>query len=231
MGYGYLNYYSSWYIFMVPALILSAFAQMKVMSAYEKYSRVSSGTRQTGGQTAREILDRNGLYNVKVEMVAGKLSDHYDPRTQIIRLSSDVYRGNSIASLAIAAHEVGHAIQHAEEYAPLNMRSAIAPLVSIASGSVWLFVLLGFVLSNFFIDLAIAIFIAVVLFQVITLPVEINASRRALVQLENGIMPPQAMGGAKEVLKAAALTYIAAAITSIAELLRILYITKDRRRD
>lgn len=226
---GYLSYYSSWYIFIVPALILSAFAQMKVMSAYEKYSEVSSGTMQTGAQTARQILDRNGLNNVRIEMVNGKLSDHYDPRTEVVRLSRDVYSGNSIASLAIAAHEVGHAIQHAEEYKPLSMRSAIAPLVSIASGSVWIFILLGFILSGFFIDLAIALFIGVVLFQVITLPVEINASRRALVQLEDGIMPAASIGGAKKVLSAAALTYVAAAIASIAELLRILYVTRDRR--
>lgn len=226
------GYYSSWVLFVLPAMLFASYAQLKINSAFNKYSRVSSETGYTGAQIARMILDRNGLYDVRVEQVSGRLTDHYDPRTKVVRLSSSIYGGNSIASMSVAAHEVGHAIQHAEGYFPLILRNNIAPIANIGSRLVWLFILIGFVISPFFIELGIALFLSVVLFQVVTLPVEFNASSRALVQLENGIMSRDKIKPAKEVLKAAALTYVAATLVAIGELLRLLAITSgSRRRD
>ncbi|MBU5314175.1 zinc metallopeptidase [Tissierella carlieri] len=224
------GYYSSWILFVLPAMLFASYAQLKISSAFNKYSRISSGTGYTGAQIARMILDRNGLHDVRVEQVGGKLTDHYDPRTKVVRLSSSIYGGNSIASMSVAAHEVGHAIQHAEGYFPLILRNNIAPIANIGSRLVWLFIIIGFAISPFFIELGIALFLAVVLFQIVTLPVEFNASSRALVQLENGIMERDKIKPAKDVLKAAALTYVAATLVAIGELLRLLALT-SRRRD
>ena len=224
------EYYSSWILFVLPAMLFASYAQLKISSAFNKYSRISSGTGYTGAQIARMILDRNGLHDVRVEQVGGKLTDHYDPRTKVVRLSSSIYGGNSIASMSVAAHEVGHAIQHAEGYFPLILRNNIAPIANIGSRLVWLFIIIGFAISPFFIELGIALFLAVVLFQIVTLPVEFNASSRALVQLENGIMERDKIKPAKDVLKAAALTYVAATLVAIGELLRLLALT-SRRRD
>ncbi len=221
---------SSWFIFVLPAIIFASIAQMKVKSAYNKYSRVNSGSGLTGGQIARRILDRNGLNDVVIEQTPGQLTDHYDPRKRVIRLSSTIYGGSSVASMSVAAHEVGHALQHADGYFPLVLRNNLAPLVNISSRFVWIFIVLGFLVSPFLIELGIAIFLGVVLFQVITLPVELNASRRALAQLEDGISPAENIKPAKSMLNAAALTYVAATLTAIAQLLRLLAIT-SRRRD
>lgn len=229
-GYGYgSEYYMSYLIFVLPALLFAGFAQMKITNAFSKYSRINSNTGLTGIQVARMILDRNGLYDVQIEQVRGNLTDHYDPRSKVLRLSQSVYGSSSIAALSVAAHEVGHAIQHSEGYFPLILRNNIAPIANIGSRMVWLFIMLGFVISPFFIDLGIVLFLAVVFFQVITLPVEFNASRRALVQLENGIIARDNVKPAKEVLSAAALTYVAATLTAVAELLRILFMTRRRR--
>lgn len=227
-GYGG-DWYSSYIIFILPALLFAGYAQMKISSTFNKYLRISSNTGMTGAQIARIILDRNGLYDVSVEQVRGNLTDHYDPRTRVVRLSQNVYGGGSIAAMSVAAHEVGHAIQHGEGYLPLILRNNIAPIANIGSRMVWVFIILGFAINAFFIDLGIILFLAVVLFQLITLPVEFNASRRALVQLENGISPAENLKPAKQVLSAAALTYVAATLTAVAELLRIFYMT--RRRD
>lgn len=224
------GYYSSWILFVLPAMLFASYAQLKISSAFNKYSKISSGTGYTGAQIARMILDRNGLHDVRVEQVGGKLTDHYDPRTKVVRLSSSIYGGNSIASMSVAAHEVGHAIQHAEGYFPLILRNNIAPIANIGSRLVWLFIIIGFAISPFFIELGIALFLAVVLFQIVTLPVEFNASSRALVQLENGIMERDKIKPAKDVLKAAALTYVAATLVAIGELLRLLALT-SRGRD
>lgn len=224
------DYYSTWIIFVLPALIFASFAQLKIKSAFNKYSRISSETGLTGAQVARMILDRNGLYDVRIEQVRGSLTDHYDPRSRVVRLSPSIYGGNSIASMSVAAHEVGHAIQHADGYFPLILRNNIAPIANIGSRLVWIFIFIGFAISPFFIELGIALFLSVVLFQIVTLPVEFNASRRALVQLENGLMKQDKIKPAKEVLKAAALTYVAATLVAIGELLRLLAMT-NRRRD
>lgn len=182
MGYG-MYYDSTWFIFVLPALLIGLLAQAKVSGAYNRYSRVNSGSGLTGAQVARMILDRNGLYDVPVEPVAGQLTDHYDPRARVVRLSSSIYNGSSIASMSVAAHEAGHALQHADGYFPLILRNNMAPIVSFSSRFVWILIVLGFLVSPFLLELGIAIFIGVVVFQLVTLPVELNASRRAMAQL------------------------------------------------
>ena len=230
-GSGYGMYYdSSWFIYVLPALIIGLIAQGKVKSAYNKFSRVNSGSGLTGAQVARRILDRNGLYDVVVEHTAGQLTDHYDPRTRIVRLSNSIYGGTSVASMSVAAHEAGHALQHADGYFPLLLRNNLAPIVNFSSRFVWIVILLGFLVSPFLIEVGIALYLGVVLFQVITLPVELNASKRALSQLEDGISPRESLKPAKSMLSAAAFTYVAATLTAIAELLRLIAIT-NRRRD
>ncbi|MBC7088263.1 MAG: zinc metallopeptidase [Tissierellales bacterium] len=228
--FSYLEYYSTWFIYVLPAVLFAAYAQAKVSGAYKKYSKMPSNSSMTGAQVARYILDRNGLNHVRIEQVRGVLSDHYDPRTKVLRLSPEVYSGQSIASVSVAAHEVGHAIQHDNGYFPLILRNTIAPIAMFASNLVWIFIIIGFIISPFFIDLGIALFMAAVLFQVVTLPVEFNASKRALEQLENGVISRDQSSHVKSMLNAAALTYVAATLVAIAELLRLLAITNRRRR-
>jgi len=226
----YTGFYdNTWFMLVLPALFFSMYAQMKIKSTFSKYLQVPSQTGLTGSQVARFILDKNGLYNVRVENVAGSLTDHYDPRTEVVRLSQNVYGGSSIAAVSVAAHEVGHAIQHANSYFPLSLRSALAPVASFGSRLVWVFIFIGMIISPFFIDIGIALFLGVVLFQIVTLPVEFNASKRALEQLEAGIIDEESARGSKKVLNAAALTYVAATIVAIAELLRLLAIFNRKR--
>ncbi|WP_130863517.1 zinc metallopeptidase [Bacilliculturomica massiliensis] len=226
MFYGY-GYYSSM-IFLLPAIILTMFAQSRVNSAYATYARVMSRRGLTGAQVARMILDRNGLTGVTVEMTQGRLSDHYDPRKGVMRLSPAVYREASIASACIAAHESGHAIQHGRSYMPLMLRNAIAPLVSLVSNLAWPLLIVGLMLGrsssgNVVFGIGVLFFLGAVIFQLITLPVEFNASRRALAQLsEMEILYPEENEGAKKVLSAAALTYVAALAMAVANLIRIL---------
>jgi len=222
-------YGSEWFIFVLPALIFAGFAQMKIKNTFSKYLKVPSQSGLTGSQVARFILDKNGLTHVNIEPIRGQLTDHYDPRTEIVRLSEGVYGGSSIAAVSVAAHEVGHAMQHAEGYVPLALRSAIAPIANIGTKLVWIFIILGFIISPFFIDIGIALFLAAVLFQIVTLPVEFNASKRAILQLENGIIPEDGIKPAKKVLNAAALTYVAATLVAVAELIRLLAISNRRR--
>ncbi len=226
----YIGFYdNTWFMLVLPALFFSMYAQMKIKSTFSKYLQVPSQTGLTGSQVARFILDKNGLYNVRVENVAGSLTDHYDPRTEVVRLSQNVYGGSSIAAVSVAAHEVGHAIQHANSYFPLSLRSALAPVASFGSRLVWVFIFIGMIISPFFIDIGIALFLGVVLFQIVTLPVEFNASKRALEQLEAGIIDEESARGSKKVLNAAALTYVAATIVALAELLRLLAIFNRKR--
>ncbi|MDZ7315147.1 MAG: zinc metallopeptidase [candidate division KSB1 bacterium] len=214
-------------IILIPAFILSLYAQYAVRSAYAKWSRVPSSSGMTGAQAAKNLLLRNGISDVEVEPVAGTLTDHYDPRAKKLRLSSENYSGTSLASIAVAAHETGHAIQHATSYAPLGFRNAIFPLANFGSTwGIWLF-FIGLFVSAFrvLMDIGILLFGGAVLFQVITLPVEFNASRRALVQLAgNGYLKQHEIEGARQVLKAAALTYVAAAAMAILQLIRLLMI-------
>lgn len=225
-------YIDSYYIMLVlPAIILSVYAQTKVNSTFAKYSKVASLKGITAHDVARLILDRHGLNSIKIEHVSGNLSDHYDPKSKIVRLSDSVYNSTSIASIGVAAHECGHAIQHAVTYSPLKIRNSIYPLVSISSNAATPLIILGIIFSaSFLVKLGIVMFAAVVLFQLITLPVEFNASNRALEILdENGILAAGELKSTKKVLGAAALTYVAAATVAVANLLRLILIS--RRRD
>jgi Zn-dependent membrane protease YugP len=230
-------FYSSYYggfqpgiFLLIPAIFLALYAQAKVKRTFSRYLQVRNNSRYTGAQAARLILDRNGLGDVPVESIGGYLSDHYDPRTRVLRLSPQVYNGTSIASVSVAAHEAGHAIQHAVGYIPLTLRNTIAPIASFGSQAVWLLVFAGFILGmDSLIDLGILFYIAAVLFQIVTLPVEFNASNRAIEQLEtNGVIIASEVSSSKKVLSAAALTYVAAMAVSIAQLFRLLML-RDRR--
>ena len=226
-------YYDATIIFLIPTILLTLYAQNKVRSAYERYLRVPTRNGYTGAQTARAILDNNGLQNVEIQLVPGTLTDHYNPGTRILRLSNQVYYETTVASNAIAAHEVGHAIQHSHNYIPLVVRNMIVPVVSIASNLSWFFIIAGLVISAMqnLLTVGIVMFSMVVLFQIITLPVEFDASRRALVELENeGILSAEEIRGGKAVLDAAALTYVAAAASAVSQLLRLLFIQNSRRR-
>lgn len=219
MFYGYSNF-----IILIPALIVSFWAQMKVSSTFEKYSKVYSMNGLTGAQVARMLLDTSGLYDIPVEVVPGRLSDHYDPRSRVMRLSKEVFYGTSVASIGVAAHETGHAIQHKLKYAPLTIRNSIIPLVNISSNLSWGLFVLGLVLgwANL-VNFGILLFSAVVVFQLITLPVEFNASKRALTILsDKGILYTNELSGAKAVLDAAAMTYVAAALMAVSQLLRLI---------
>ena len=223
----YPYYYSfdyTYFIYILPGLILALYAQAKISSAYEKYSKIGSSTNLSGAEVAREILDRNGLNYVKINMVDGKLSDHYDPRDKTLNLSRDVYYKNSIASVSIAAHEVGHAIQDSVEYVPLKVRAALVPLANLGTQLSFFLIILGFFFSVFFTKLGIALFFFAVLFQIVTLPVEFNASNRAKRELANGIISEEDLTGTRKVLSAAALTYVASTIVAIGQFLRLLSI-------
>lgn len=228
----YGGYYgSSWLIYVLPAMLFAGYAQMKIKSSFTKYSKISNSSGYSGAQVARMILDKNGLSDIRVESVSGNLTDHYDPRTKVIRLSNAVYSGNSIASMSVAAHEVGHAIQHDQGYLALILRNNIAPIAGLGSRLVWILVFLGMIMSlPFFINIGIILFLGIVAFQIVTLPVEFNASKRALLQLEDGISSVEDLEPAKKVLNAAALTYVAATLVAVGELLRLLSMTNRRRR-
>ena len=212
-------------IILIPAILFTIYAQFKVSSTTSRYLKVRSQRGFTGEQTARKILDINGLYDVRIEMVRGHLSDHYDPRSKVLRLSQDIYYGTSITSIAVAAHECGHAIQHAKGYAPLNLRSSLVPVVNFASNMSWFLIALGFFMGGPLLKIGILLFSASVIFQLVTLPVEFNASNRAMVQLaDTGILEGKELSQGRRVLTAAALTYVAAALTSVLQLLRLLAI-------
>lgn len=217
-------FYDSTMIILFPALIISMYAQFKVNSTFQRYSKVFSRRGITGAETARTLLDGAGLYDVPIELVHGKLTDHYDPTRRILRLSEDVYYGNSVAAIGVAAHETGHAIQHKESYSPLMIRNTIFPIVNISSSASWFLFFIGLVFSiPSLTQLGIILFCAVVIFQIITLPVEFNASARAIRILDSkGVLDKDEIYGAKKVLKAAALTYIAAVLTAISQLLRLI---------
>ena len=220
----YYGFDYTYFIYILPGLILALYAQAKISSAYEKYSKIGSSTNLSGAEVAREILDRNGLNYVKINMVDGKLSDHYDPRDKTLNLSRDVYYKNSIASVSIAAHEVGHAIQDSVEYVPLRVRAALVPLANLGTQLSFFLIILGFFFSVFFTKLGIALFFFAVLFQIVTLPVEFNASNRAKKELANGIISDEDLTGTRKVLSAAALTYVASTIVAIGQFLRLLSI-------
>ncbi|WP_147564523.1 zinc metallopeptidase [Clostridium tyrobutyricum] len=218
------------FIILIPALIIAAYAQYKVSSTFNKYSKYRSKNGYTGAQVARMLLDYSGLNYVPIELIPGHLSDHYDPSKKVMRLSESVYYGNSVASIGVAAHETGHAIQHKEKYIPLIFRNSIVPVANFGSSASWILFILGFMFGiRGLVSIGIILFTAVVLFQIVTLPVELNASSRALKILDRrAILYNDELRGARKVLGAAAMTYVAAALTSIANLLRLIYISRER---
>ena len=223
-------------IFMLPAIILMMVVQWYVNSAYSKWSKVAARSRATGAQAAQRLIERGGLYNIRIEGIAGQMTDHYDPRQKVLRLSQGVYQGQSVAALAIAAHELGHAMQDKDEYLPLRFRAALVPAVNIGSYLGWFLILIGLVLG--FTELAwvgIAVFSTGALFALATLPVELNASARARKLLvETGLIQGEdEMSGVNHVLNAAAMTYVAALITAIMQLLYWITVVLgvERRRD
>jgi len=213
-------------IYFAIIILVPLYAQMKVKSTYKKYSQISSSSGMTGAQVARRILDQNGLYHVGVEETPGELSDHYDPRAKSVRLSTNNYHGTSIAGAAVAAHGVGHAIQDQEEYAFLRFRHALVPVASFGSNMSWIFILIGiFASMSNMVLLGIIFMAAAVLFQVVTLPVEFNASNRAMEQIVSaGVIRNDEERETKKVLNAAAMTYVAAAAVAVLELLRLVLI-------
>lgn len=231
--YGYY-YYDPTYMLIVISALISLFAQFLVNSRFSKYSRVRSRSGMTGAQAAERILQSQGIYDVAIQRVSGKLTDHYDPRNKTLNLSDAVYASTSVAAVGVAAHECGHAIQHARGYAPLSFRSALVPIANIGSQLSWLFIILGIFFggSHTLIMIGILMFSAAVLFQLVTLPVEFNASGRALKLLsETGILQKDEVSDTRKVLSAAALTYVAAAATAVLQLLRLLRLFGGNDRD
>lgn len=230
MFYPYGFGFDSTIVYLLPAMIFALYAQSKVNTTFSRYLRVSTYKGYSGYDVARSILDQNGLRDVPIEMAPGRLSDHYDPRNRVLRLSREVYNGNSIASVSVAAHEVGHALQHAGGYIPLSFRNAMFPIARFGSSAAWFFIIAGFLVLPELMNIGILLYSAAVLFQIVTLPVELNASSRALKLLDNnGFITKDEYGPSQKVLKAAALTYVAAMATAIAQLLRLIAIRNRRR--
>lgn len=233
MGY---YYWDPTYIFVVIGAVICMIASARVKGTFNKYSQLRSMSGMNGAQVAQRVLQAAGIYDVQVRHVSGSLTDHYDPRTKTVNLSDPVYNATSVAALGVAAHECGHAIQHAKSYAPLSIRSALVPIANFGSMLAWPVILIGLFFntrsSGLIIDIGILLFSAAVLFQLVTLPVEFDASRRALVMLRTqGILADDELRYTRRVLKSAALTYVASAAAAILQLLRIILITNGRRRD
>jgi Zn-dependent membrane protease YugP len=222
----------STFLLLIPALIFTIYAQFKVKSTFNKYLDYQASSGMTGAQVARALLNRSNLHEVPIELTPGTLSDHYDPRSKILRLSPEVYHGRSLASIGVAAHETGHAIQHSNAYVPLSIRNGIFPVASLGSNLGYILFFIGLIFgggggaSRFLIDLGIILFSFFVFFTVLTLPVEFNASNRALTLLADGgyLRQGEEISGARKVLSAAAMTYVAAAATAILTLVRMLLI-------
>ena len=226
-------YFDSTYLIVIPAIIFALIAQLMVKSSFNKYSKIKNEYGYTARDVARRILDDNGLYNVNIEYISGNLTDHYDPSSNVIRLSDTVYNSTSVAAIGVAAHEVGHAIQHAQGYSPIKIRQTIIPITRIGSSLAVPLVLVGMLFSalEWLIPVGIFLYTGVVFFQAVTLPVEFNASSRALKTLEtNNILQPGEIKMSKKVLTAAAMTYVAAMFSSLMSLLRLILIANRGRR-
>lgn len=230
----YPMFYDPTYILVMIGVVICLLASTKMNSTFSKYSRVRSHSGMTGKEAAEALLHREGIYDVRVEYVAGNLTDHYDPRSKVLRLSDATYQQTSVAAIGVAAHECGHAIQHARGYAPLSIRSALVPVANFGSSIAWPLIIIGLIMnsqtSQLFLNLGVIAFSMAVLFQIVTLPVELNASRRALKILGNtGMLYPDEVRETRKVLTAAALTYIAGAASAILQLLRLIMISNSRR--
>ena len=220
-------------IVLLPAILLAVWAQNKVKSTFEQYSRVSSRRGITGREAARAILTSYGLGSMPIKPIAGQLTDHYDPQSRSLSLSEPVYDSTSIAAIGVAAHEVGHAVQHATGYKPLALRNSIVPVVNLTNMASWPLFLMGLLAGNSrLMNIGILLFVGVVVFHLVTLPVELDASRRALnVLSSNGMMDSEEVTGARKVLGAAAMTYVAALVQSVLQLVRLLLLRNSRSRD
>ncbi|MDD6139093.1 MAG: zinc metallopeptidase [Lachnospiraceae bacterium] len=235
MGH-YYYYWDPTYILVVIGAIICMIASAKVKTTFNKYSQYRSYSGMNGAQVAQRVLEAAGIYDVTVRHVSGNLTDHYDPSTKTVNLSDPVYNSYSVAALGVAAHECGHAIQHAKNYAPLSLRSALVPVANFGSMLAWPLILIGLFIngrsSTLIIDLGIVLFSAAVLFQLVTLPVEFDASRRALVMLRTqNILSDDELKNTRKVLKSAAFTYVAGAAAAILQLLRIILLVGGRRDD
>lgn len=236
-GFGYGGYYGFDYTYLLVLIgvVLSMWASARVNGTFQKYSQVRSMTGMTGAEAARRLLMSQGIFDVTIQHVSGQLTDHYDPRTKTVNLSDAVYGSTSVAAIGVAAHECGHAMQDNEEYVPLRLRAAIVPMVNFGNMLSWPLILIGLLIGgagSTIVSLGIWMFVLVVLFQLITLPVELNASRRAVALLDSvGILHGEEVNQTRKVLGSAALTYVAAAAASILQLLRLLILFGGRRRD
>ena len=234
--YGY-GFDWTYLVIVLPCILLSLWASSSVNTTFKKYSNVMSYRRITGADAAQRVLSANGVHGVRIERVSGNLTDHYDPKTNVIRLSDSVYNSTSVAAIGVACHEAGHAVQYAQNYGPIKLRAAIIPITNIGSKLAMPLILLGIVMSflgNFsyaIVDLGIACFALSLVFQLVTLPVEFNASRRAMQAIESGnILSEEEQRGARKTLKAAAMTYVAATAVALAQLLRLILLFGGRRR-
>ena len=230
MPYYYLDF--SYIIFIIPALLFGLWAQFRVNTAFNKYSRIANSRGYTGAETAKYILEQNGIYDVTICHISGNLTDNYNPKNKTINLSDSVYNSASVAAVGIAAHETGHAIQHAVSYFPIRLREMVIPVTQIGSWVYMPLLLLGMLFSSqTMIDVGIIMFSMIAVFQLITLPVEFNASNRAIKTIREGeLLYGQELSGAKSVLKAAALTYVAALVSSLAQILRLMVLFGGSRR-
>jgi uncharacterized protein len=234
LGYGYGMFYDPTYILVIVGIVLTLAASAKVKSTFAKYSKVRSMSGMTGADAATRILNSAGIYDVRIERIAGDLTDHYDPKNKVLRLSDSVYGAMSVAAIGVAAHECGHAIQDQKDYAPLRIRASLVPVANIGSMLAWPIIVLGMVIGAFetLVPFGIILFSAAVLFQLVTLPVEFNASSRAISVLDStGILGSEEIRYTKKVLSAAALTYVASAATAILQLLRLVLLFGGRNRD
>ena len=234
LGYGF--YYDPTYILVLIGALICIVASSRVNRVYAKYSRMRSHTGMTGKEAAERILRINGIYDVRVHHIPGNLTDHYDPRNKTLGLSDATFNSSSVAAIGVAAHECGHAVQHATGYAPLKIRGSLVPVANFGSMAAWPLILIGLFMngnmSTILINLGIWLFFGAVLFQLVTLPVEFNASNRAVRVLESsGMLYPDEVSATKKVLGAAALTYVASAAAMILQLLRLIILTGGRRRN
>lgn len=230
----FFYYYDPYYwMLLVPAMLIALVAQMRVSSTFNRFSRVACRRGLTGAQAAEAVLRAHGVLDVQIQAIRGNLNDHYDPRTNVIRLSDSVYGVSSVAAVGVAAHEAGHAVQYAQGYGPIKLRTAIIPVCNIGSQLSILFIIIGlFLYSEPLFGIGVILFSLTVLVQLVTLPVEFNASRRAIQTLESAyLLEEDELQGAKKVLRAAAMTYVAALLVSLAQLLRFLLAFSGRRRD
>ena len=236
--YGYYGFDWTYLYLVLPCIILSMWASSNVNSTFKKYSKQYSSRRLTGAEAAQRVLSANGVRGVRIERVSGNLTDHYDPKTNVIRLSDSVYSNTSTAAIGVACHEAGHAVQYAENYAPIKVRAAIIPLTNFGSKIAMPLILAGILMtflgsfSDTLVYLGIAAFGMSLVFQIVTLPVEFNASRRAMAAIEqSNLLTEEEQRGARKTLKAAALTYVAATAVALAQLLRLILLFGGRRRD